>query len=111
MCTDNAISALGKYCLFQCEANEYGLNLLREFIDLLPLNNDLEEGCEIVKILLKEIIKENPILTNNLIKQSITDCFNRIQKMRLEDEEFLDSEGLGLLIIALPKLNIKFTLS
>ncbi len=106
MCTDIAISALGKYCLFQCQPDENGLKLTEEFLNLLPLNNALEEGCEIVKVLLKEIYSENIMILNDKIKPFLTDTFNRVQKMRLEDEEFLDSEGLGLLILALPKLNI-----
>jgi len=108
MCTDNAISSFGKYCLFQCEPNEEGFKLTEEFLSLLPLNNDLEEGCEITKKLLEEIYSDNKIIMNDRIKPHLTQAFIRIQKMRLEDEEFLDVEGLGLLIMALPKLNIPF---
>jgi len=105
MCTDNAISSFGKYCLFQCTCNEEGYKLTEEFLSLLPLNNDLEEGCEIIKILLEEVIGDNPMLINERIKPHLNQVFIRVQKMRLEDEDFLDTEGLGLLVMAFPTLN------
>ena len=79
---------------------------MEEFLDFIPLNNDLEEGCEIVKVILKEVINENQMLMNQTIFPILQKTVQKIQKLRLEEEEFLDTEGLAFLVIAYPKLNL-----
>jgi len=41
---DNAVSAMGKFLIYQCENDDNTLTMTKQFIKLLPLKNDVDEG-------------------------------------------------------------------
>ena len=89
---DNAVSAMGKYLIYQSNNDANSLNMAKQFIKLLPLKNDLEECKVICEELFNQIKNNNPLFVNETtmpeIKQSIVDIKNlNDEKKFLEEQE------------------------
>ena len=89
---DNAVSAMGKYLIYQGNNDANSLNMAKQFIKLLPLKNDLEECKVICEELFNQIKNNNPLFVNETtmpeIKQSIVDIKNlNDEKKFLEEQE------------------------
>ena len=89
---DNAVSAMGKFLIYQSEKNENSLNMSKQFIKLLPLKYDLDECRVICEELFNQIKNNNPLFVNDAnmpeIKQSLMDikALNNEKKF-LEEQE------------------------
>ena len=89
---DNAVSAMGKYLIYQSNNDANSLNMAKQFIKLLPLKYDLEECRVICEELFNQIKNNNPLFINDTtlpeIKQSIVDIKNlNDEKKFLEEQE------------------------
>jgi hypothetical protein len=89
---DNAVSAMGKYLIYQSNNDANSLNMAKQFIKLLPLKYDLEECKVISEELFNQIKNNNPLFVNDTtlpeIKQSIVDIKNlNDEKKFLEEQE------------------------
>lgn len=74
---DNAVSAMGKYLIYQTSNDANSLNMCKLFIKLLPLKNYLEECKVICQEFFNQIKNNNPLFVNDTnmpeIKQSLID--------------------------------------
>ena len=88
---DNAVSAMGKYLIYQSNNDENSLNMAKQFIKLLPLKYDLEECKIICEEVFKAIKNNNPLFVNDAataeIKQSLID----IKKLN-DEKKFLEEQ-------------------
>ena len=96
---DNAVSAMGKYLIYQSNNDANSLNMVKQFIKLLPLKYDLEECKAICEEFFKAIKNNNPLIANEgnaaEIKQSLID----IKKLN-DEKKFLEEQENGLKEIA-----------
>ena len=53
---DNALGAMGKFIYFQCDNNAAGVTMASQFIKLLPLRGDLDEGKKVCHLLFEKIL-------------------------------------------------------
>ena len=100
-CTDNAVSTLGKICLFQLTMdNQESLSVMEKFLSLMPIHHDPTEAQTLNKIFIEQIGAKNPNLIQNSamepILKSILLKMNEFVRMKPESE-ILDEEGKGLL--------------
>lgn len=100
-CTDNAVSALGKICLFQLEMdNQESLAVMDKFLSLMPIHHDPVEAQALNKIFIEQIGAKNKNLVENAamgpILKNIILKMNEFVRMKPESE-ILDEEGKGLL--------------
>ena len=88
---DNAVSAMGKYLIYQSNNDANSLNMVKQFIKLLPLKYDLEECKAICEEFFKAIKNNNPLIANEgnaaEIKQSLID----IKKLN-DEKKFLEEQ-------------------
>jgi hypothetical protein len=93
---DNGVSAYGKYVLSHCQADQKGLEMISQFLSLLPLKNDLDEAEDITKLLLQQISNQHPLLVNEIALPKIKDALIRTNEFRKSEEEFFinDEEAL-----------------
>ena len=89
---DNAVSSMGKYIIYQCNVDNNSLAMAKQFIKLLPLKNDIDEGKAVCEEFFAQLKNNNPILVNegNMgeIKQSLADIKTlNDEKKFLEDQE------------------------
>ena len=96
---DNAVSAMGKYLIYQCNNDANSLNMSKQFIKLLPLKNDLEECKVICEELFNQIKNNNPLFVNDTnmpeIKQSLIDI-----KTLNDEKKFLEEQENNLKEVA-----------
>ena len=92
---DNSIGALGKYLYYQSPTDENGLNMTMQFIKLLPLKHDLEEGKAVCKEFFTQIKQENKLIVNEQTIPLIKDAIKRISEHN-EKEHFLEEEEVAL---------------
>jgi hypothetical protein len=103
---DNAVSALGKVIYYQTKVDEKGCQLASQFLSLLPVKFDLEESESIVKLLLQELMNNNPILLEQNVLKEVKEAIKRINEYRTKEEEILDDEGLTLLVTVAQTLGL-----
>ena len=89
---DNAVSAMGKYLIYQGNNDSKCLNMSKQFIKLLPLKYDLEECKLICEEFFNQIKNNNTMFVNDAnlpeIKQSLVDIKNlNDEKKFLEEQE------------------------
>jgi ribosomal protein S13 len=94
---DNAIGALGKYVYKQSNNDAEGIALASEFIALLPLKNDFDEGEAVLRLFFENLLNQHPLLVNDSVLPKVKEAIQRIIEFRKE-EEILDEEGLALFI-------------
>ena len=96
---DNAVSAMGKYLIYQSNNDANSLNMSKQFIKLLPLKYDLDECKVICEEVFTQIKNNNPLIVNDNnmdeIKQSIID----IKKLN-DEKKFLEEQEDNLKEIA-----------
>ena len=96
---DNAVSAMGKYLIYQCNNDANSLNMSKQFIKLLPLKNDLEECKVICEEFFNQIKNNNPLFVNDTnmpeIKQSLIDI-----KTLNDEKKFLEEQENNLKEVA-----------
>ena len=92
---DNAVSALGKYLIYQSNNNNDSINMAKQIIKSLPLKNDMEESKVLCTEIFNQIKANNPIFMNDAnigeLKQTIIDIkkLNDEKKFLEEQEETL----------------------
>jgi len=93
---DNAVSAFGKYVLSHGQNDQKGLEMISQFISLLPLKNDLDESEDITKLLLQHISNQHPLLVNEAILPKLKEALVRTNEFRKSEDEFFidDKEAL-----------------
>ena len=96
---DNAVSAMGKYLIYQTSNDANSLNMCKQFIKLLPLKNDLEECKVICQEFFNQIKNNNPLFVNDTnmpeIKQSLIDI-----KTLNDEKKFLEEQENNLKEVA-----------
>lgn len=97
---DNAIGAMGKYIYFQSENNATGIGMASQFIQLLPLKADLDEGKNVCKLFFNKIGENHPFLINDTNTPLIKEAVKRIITLN-KKEHFLDEEIESLIVTAL----------
>ena len=103
---DNALGAMGKFIYFQCDNNAAGVTMASQFIKLLPLRGDLDEGKKVCHLLFEKINESHPLLVNDTNTPLLKDAIQRIIILN-KSENFLEEEIENLIIVALT-LGIKF---
>ena len=87
---DKAIRALGKYIYYQCNEDEYGYNLTKDFLKLLPVENNLDESDKICSELFDQIIDvKNKLLLDEKNKEDTKQAVKRIMDLN-NKEQFID---------------------
>ena len=92
---DNAIGALGKFVAYQCEQDQQSAAMSKQFIKLLPLKHDLEEGKSICAEFFSYIKSNNPLIMSNENIEEIKVTLNAIKELNAE-KSFLDEEENNL---------------
>ena len=96
---DNAISAMGKYLIYQGDNNNDCLTMAKQVIKTLPLKNDLEEGKVICEELFNQIKNNNPIFVNEGNMEEIKQTIIDIKKLN-DEKKFLEEQENNLKEIA-----------
>ena len=97
---DNALGAMGKYLYYQCDNDDNTNNLIKKFINNLPLKNDLEESKAVCNELFKNIKNNNPVLMRDDNVNDLKDALVRIKDLNnenhfLEEVEIILRENLS----------------
>ena len=96
---DNAVSAMGKYLIYQANNDANSLNMSKQFIKLLPLKYDLEECKVICEEFFNQIKNNNALFVNDTnmpeIKQSLVDI-----KTLNDEKKFLEEQENNLKEVA-----------
>ena len=103
---DNALGAMGKFIYFQCDNNAAGVTMASQFIKLLPLRGDLDEGKKVCHLLFEKINESHPLLVNDTNTPLLKDAIQRIIILN-KSQNFLEEEIENLIMVALT-LGIKF---
>ena len=88
---DNAISSMGKYVIYQCAVDANSLNMGKQFIKLLPLKNDLDEGKAVCEEFFTQLKNGNQLLVNNDNMGEIKQTLSEIKALN-DDKKFLDDQ-------------------
>ena len=87
---DRAIISLGRYIYYQCNEDEYGYNLAKEFMKLLPAVNDLDESDKICSEFFDQINEtQNKLLLDERNKDYTKQALQRIIELN-QTEQFID---------------------
>jgi hypothetical protein len=94
---DNAVSAFGKYVISHSQKDQKGLEMITQFLSLLPLKNDLDESEDITKLLLQQISNQHPLLVNEITLPKLKEALVRTNEYRKSEEDFFinDEEALA----------------
>ena len=96
---DNAISAMGKYIIYQGNNSNDCLTMAKQVIKTLPLKNDLDEGKVICEELFNQIKNNNPIFINEGNMEELKQTIIEIKKLN-DDKKFLDEQENNLIEVA-----------
>ena len=91
---------MGKYLYYQCDNDDNTNNLIKKFINNLPLKNDLEESKAVCNELFKNIKNNNPVLMRDDNVNDLKDALVRIKDLNnenhfLEEVEIILRENLS----------------
>lgn len=103
---DNAVASFGKLVLKHFINSAESNNLLLQYLDLLPLKNDLEESEKVTVTLLRLLEQAHPLLTSESVLPAAKEAVTRINAFRIEEGEILENEGVALLVIVANKYQI-----
>ena len=96
---DNAVSAMGKYLIYQSNNDANAMNMSKQFIKLLPFKYDLDECKVVCEEFFNQIKNNNPLFVNDTnmaeIKQSIVDI-----KTLNDEKKFLEEQENNLKEVA-----------
>lgn len=94
--TENALSSLLKLCYFQKDGHLIGDAQVKKYLNLLPLQNDLDEALAVNKLLIEQVEKKNPNLFGheNCNGAELEQALNRIAELHHDDPDLktLDEE-------------------
>ena len=96
---DNAVSALGKYIIYQGDNNNDSLTMAKQIIKTLPLKNDLDECKVICTELFDQIKANNPIFVNEANMEELKQTIIDIKKLN-DEKKFLEEQEANLKEIA-----------
>ncbi len=96
---DNAVSALGKYIIYQGDNNNDSLTMAKQIIKTLPLKNDLDECKVICTELFDQIKANNPIFVNEANMEELKQTIIDIKKLN-DEKKFLEEQETNLKEIA-----------
>ena len=103
---DKAIRSLGRYIYYQCNEDEYGYNLAKEFVKLLPAINDLDESDKICSEFFDQINDvQNKLFLDERNKDDAKQAVQRIIELN-RSEQFIDD--VTQLIPAAMNLGLQF---
>ena len=84
------IRALGKYIYYQCNEDDYGFNLTKGFLKLLPVSEDLDESDLICSELFDQINDcHNKLFLDERNKEETKEAIKRIMVLN-QKEQFID---------------------
>jgi hypothetical protein len=87
---DKAIRSLGRYIYYQCNEDDNGYNLAKEFLKLLPAVNDLDESDRICSELFDQINDgKNKLLLDERNLGETKEAVKRIMNLNM-NEQFID---------------------
>ena len=96
---DNAISAMGKYLIYQGNNSNDCLTMGKQVIKTLPLKYDLDEGKVICEEIFNQIKNNNPIFVNEGNMEELKQTIIDIKKLN-DDKKFLEEQENNLKEIA-----------
>ena len=96
---DNAVSALGKYLIYQAENNNNSLSMAKQIIKTLPLKNDLDECKVICKEIFEQIKANNPLFVNEANLEELKQTIIDIKKLN-DEKKFLEEQEANLKEVA-----------
>ena len=97
---------MGRYIYYQCDEDDYGYTLAKEFLKLLPVTDDLDESDLICSELFDQINdSNNKLLLDDRNKENAKDALKRIISLNSE-EHFIDN--LTKLIASSMNLGLEF---
>ena len=96
---DNAVSAMGKYIIYQGNNSNDCLNMGKQIIKSLPLKYDLDECKVICAEIFQQIKNNNPIFVNEGNMEELKQTIIDIKKLN-EEKKFLEEEEGNLKEIA-----------
>lgn len=103
---DKAIRSLGRYIYYQCNEDDYGYNLAKEFVKLLPAINDLDESDRICSEFFDQINDvQNKLFLDERNKDDAKQAVQRIIELN-QTEQFIDD--VTKLIPAAMNLGLQF---
>ena len=103
---DKAIRSLGRYVYYQCNEDDYGYNLAKEFLKLLPAINDLDEIDKICSEFFDQINEgKNKLLLDDRNMDDTKQAAHRIIELN-HNEQFID-DVTRLIAVS---MNLKFQL-
>ena len=96
---DNAISAMGKYLIYQGNNSNDCLTMGKQVIKTLPLKYDLDEGKVICEEIFNQIKNNNPIFVNEGNMEELKQTIIDIKKLN-DEKKFLEEQEANLKEIA-----------
>ena len=96
---DNAVSALGKYIIYQGNNSNDCLNMGKQIIKSLPLKYDLDECKVICGEIFEQIKNNNPIFVNEGNMEELKQTIIDIKKLN-DEKKFLEEQEANLKEIA-----------
>jgi hypothetical protein len=92
---DNAVSALGKYLIYQGNNSNECLNMGKQIIKNLPLKNDLDECKVLCEEVFNQIKNNNPIFVNDANMEELKQTIIDIKKLN-DEKKFLEEQENNL---------------
>ena len=100
------VKALGKYIYNQCNEDDYGYNLTKDFLKLLPVEEDLDESDKICSDFFDQINEsKNKLIIDDRNKEETHEAMKRIMALNSK-EQFIDD--VTKLIAASMNLGLQF---
>ena len=97
---------MGRYIYYQCNEDDYGYNLAKEFVKLLPAINDLDESDKICSEFFDQINDvQNKLFLDERNKDNVKQAVQRIIELN-QTEQFVDD--VTKLISASMNLGLQF---
>jgi hypothetical protein len=85
VCTECAIGAIGKICLFFYGHELVGASLVQQYLALLPLKAESEEAQNVHKLLFEQVLQKNGALMGNV--ENVKGALERIHSLATAEPE------------------------
>jgi len=96
---DNAVSAMGKYIIYQGNNDDNCVNMGKQIIKSLPLKYDIDECKVLCEEIFNQIKSNNPIFVNDGIMEELKQTIIDIKKLN-DEKKFLEEQEANLKEIA-----------
>jgi len=103
---DNAVASFGKVILNHMLNSPDVNSLVTQYLNLLPLKHDMEESEKVTLNLLNLLNQGHSVLTQDSMLSIVKETIKRINSFRTEEGEFLEHEGVALMLIVSNKFQI-----